>query len=83
MSQIITVSYGKVRGKAKQYRYWQPVIYEEHKTRDGRIIYKYVSHVGIARRSYNLAKIDAQSYNIPYLEGVRHGSLVSAHVKGI
>jgi len=56
----ITVSYGKVVGKARQYQYWQPALYEHYVTKEGNSIFKYVQHIGVARRSAKLAKLDAK-----------------------
>jgi hypothetical protein len=73
----VTVSYGQVKGRARQYRYWQPARYTIHTTHDGRRIWKYACHLGVARRSERLARQDARRYavaeGVRYIEGVRHG----------
>ena len=76
MNQVITVSYGKVSGKAKNYPYFQSALYEPSyiKSRD-HFAYKLVGHLGTARRSYKLAKQDAENYakerNCLFKEGIR------------
>ena len=70
--QIITVSYGKVVGKARRFPYFQPAIYEVQQLKNGKTVYKYVNHIGTARRSYNKAENDAQNYGLKYVEGIRN-----------
>lgn len=70
-----TVSYGKVRGAAKRWRYWQPAVYEHYLSKDGLLKWKYVCHIGTARRSERLATEDALEYaekkGREFLEGIR------------
>lgn len=77
-TECITVSYGRVRGRAAQYPYFQPAVYRLHTTRDGRKLWRYSHHAGTARRSHRLANLDtaalAQSLGIPVIPGVRHWS---------
>lgn len=72
---IITISYGRVRGKAKNYPYFQPCMYEEYTTKDGRKVWKLSKVLGRARRSIRLAEKDALSYckeyNVLYKSGIR------------
>lgn len=81
MNKCITISYGRVRGTAKNYTYHQPCIYEEYITKDGRKVWKLHSVVGIARRSFRLAKEDAKKIayeeKIPYLSGIRQWRSIS------
>lgn len=74
--KCITVSYGRVAGKMKNYPYFQPVLYEEYTTKDNRKLWKYVDHIGTPRRSIDLAKYDAKEISkqdsIPYIPGVRN-----------
>lgn len=74
--QCVTLSYGKVIGNAKRYPYWQGAIYETRKTKKGILIWQYVSHVGTARRSKQLAMRDIEAFsaqhNIPIITGVRN-----------
>jgi hypothetical protein len=74
--ECITLSYGLVRGAAKNYPYHQPARYESRVTRDGRTVWSYVGHCGLARRSSRLAIRDAQalaaSLGIEYRDYVRH-----------
>lgn len=78
--QCITISYGKVKGKAKEYRYIQPALYEAKHRKDGVLTWRYLHHLGIARRSDKLAEKDAQEfaneYKIPLLKGIRHNMVV-------
>lgn len=79
--QCITVSYGLVVGKAKDYPYFQPAIYNSCVRKDGVRIWKYERHVNIkARRSQRLAYNDAIGYavekDIPYLPHVRNNNNV-------
>jgi hypothetical protein len=59
---IVTVSYGRVRGRARRYRYFEPAVYTAHVTRDGRKLWKLadLTHCR-ARRSYRLAVQDASN----------------------
>jgi len=72
---IVTVSYGRVRGSARNYPYYQPAKYARHTTTDGRVVWKYVEHCGIARRSLKLAQQDAlelaERLNCDFLDNVR------------
>lgn len=71
----VTVSYGKVKGRAKQFPYWQPAIYKTYQNKEGKLVWRYVQHVGTARRSPKLAKKDAleiaNKHSYIYLDGVR------------
>lgn len=71
----VTVSYGKVSGKAKKYQYWQPALYQIHYRKDGIAVWKYIKHLGRARRSERLATQDAIDFHKElgaiYLEGIR------------
>lgn len=73
--KIITVSYGRVSGKAKNYPYYQPCMYEAYTTKDGRRVWKLSKVLGIARRSQRLAREDAmkycRQYNLGYEVGIR------------
>ena len=75
-----TVSYGKVRGKAKQYPYYQTAMYQQYVTKDCRCIWKYIRHCDRAYRSYNkaekLTKILSLQDNIPYIQGIRNNTEV-------
>lgn len=63
----VTVSYGKVRGNAKNYRYWQPAMYKVvFNKKRGCLCWKYVRHLGRARRSERLATIDAEDWSKHY-----------------
>jgi hypothetical protein len=78
MQRCITVSYGRVSGKAKLYRYWEPAIYiASTRKRDGKLVWKLDYACGNARRSERLAKMDAleiaERMRIPFVEGVRQG----------
>lgn len=75
--RCLSVGYGRVRGAARGYRYFQPILYERHEQKNGRIVWKYVEHLPIkARRSYNLAVADAireaKERGVEYKEGVKH-----------
>lgn len=73
--RCVTISYGKVKGNATKYRYVQPALYE---LVINNMVYKwkYVEHLGIARRSDSLAEEDAHIYadrmKIPFLTNVRN-----------
>ena len=71
--QCVTVSYGQVRGAARGYRYWQPALYES--SPDG-LKWRYVQHLGTARRSERLAERDsrllAERRQCCFVAGVRH-----------
>lgn len=79
--RCVTTSYGKVSGKAAQYRYWQPAIYETTTTKAGTEIWAYVRHEGTARRSPNKAEQEARdlaaSLGLPYVANVRHNARVA------
>ena len=78
--ECITTSYGKVCGRAAQYPYWQPARYKTHVTKDGRLIWKYLGHVGKARRSIRLATQDAimlSTRECPYIPRVRNNKPVA------
>lgn len=78
--KCVTVSYGKVTGKAKNYPYFQPALYKTAKLKNGKFVWKYCGHLGTARRSVNKATNDAKEYAkdklIAYIDGVRNNNLV-------
>lgn len=60
---ITTVSYGRVRGKARQYPYWQACLYEyKPRKKDGELIARLVKTIGPAFRSERKAEIVAKNY---------------------
>ena len=73
--ECVTVSYGQVTGKARDYQYWQPALYRHHTAKDGRLLWKYVNHWGTARRSERLALQDAKELaddeGLEYLANIR------------
>ena len=74
----ITVSYGQVKGRAKQYPYYQPAIYEPRSRKDGVVTWRYVKHVGTPRRYVTLAERDARERvceDTVFVPGIRHGHL--------
>ena len=79
----VTVSYGRVRGKARNYPYFQPAIYKATRLKNGKIVWAYQYHLGRARRSPKLAAQDADAavgtFNEPSVRlfGVRHLTPVS------
>jgi hypothetical protein len=77
----VTVSYGIVRGKAKQYQYYQAAIYRAVPRKDGILTWRHLYHTGTARRSAKLAEQDAMEIALekgyPYVPNVRHGLIVS------
>lgn len=74
--ETVTISYGKVRGKANNYPYFQPALYEKKKLKNGKIVWSYVCHLGTARRSIKLAERDAINFaserNCSFQPKVRH-----------
>lgn len=60
--RCVTQTYGKVKGTAAQYPYFQPAIYEVAQLKSGSLVWKYVNHIGTARRSVLLAIEDAKAY---------------------
>lgn len=76
LEQCVTVSYGKVKGKAREYQYWQPAVYEVKPLKDGTLVWRYKYHTGTARRSEKLATQDAlnlaKEKGIEYRKGIRH-----------
>lgn len=74
--ETVTVSYGRVMGKAKNYPYFQPALYEKKKLKNGKIVWSYVCHLGTARRSVKLAEKDAIKFaserNCSFQFNVRH-----------
>ena len=78
-NQCLTVSYGRVRGIAKNYPYHQPCIYEEYIIQTGenkgKKVWKLVRTAGPARRSLNIVYRDVKNLskqlNIPFIEGIR------------
>lgn len=76
--QCVTVSYGKVKGEAAKYPYWQPALYEtQARKSDGVVTWRYVCHLGRARRAHHLATQDAKEHaiarSLPLFDDVRHG----------
>ena len=69
---VITTSYGKVRGKAKNYPYFQAALYTDKQLKNGRYVWFYVCHLGRAYRSIRLATIAAKNFGYQYKENVRH-----------
>lgn len=82
---IITVSYGQVRGSARNYPYYQPAKYIRHTTSDGRTVWKYVEHCGTARRSPKLAEQDARFMakllGCDYLDNIRNWKPIETEVR--
>lgn len=82
----VTVSYGRVRGRAKNYPYHQPAEYRMKSLSSGRVVWEYVGHLGTARRSLRLAEEDAKAYarsnKLLFIPGVRHNQQVSAYALG-
>lgn len=65
--QIVTVSYGLVSGKAKNYPYYQPALYEAVEIKSkGHLAWKKVKHLGSARRSRKIAEQDAKDFAQQY-----------------
>jgi hypothetical protein len=81
MNQCVTVSYGRVYGKAKNYPYYQPCIYEEYITQKNEKKWKLKQVRGAARRSFSFALREAviisQKENIPFLSGIRQWTKVN------
>ena len=78
----VTISYGKVYGNARQYKYWQPALYRKTLLKNGTLKWRYVKHLGIARRSLDLAKKDALKYcgeTVPFIENIRNNKIVEAN----
>lgn len=76
----ITVSYGRVRGKAAQYPYFQPCRYVAHRRRDGVMVWTLDAVLATPRRSTRLATEDAMSYvteDCPFVAGVRQWAKVA------
>ena len=74
--KVTTVSYGRVKGKAAQYPYWQACLYEfRPRKSDGKMTAWLIGTVGTAYRSVNKATLEAIDYacknNIKYVPGVR------------
>ncbi len=73
--KCVTVSYGRVRGKAKNYPYFEPAVYFAKRTKDGIVKWVLDYSCGGARRSARLAEQDARAIaaekNIPFIFGVR------------
>lgn len=80
----ITVSYGQVRGDAARYPYHQPALYEARARKsDGVVTWRYVKHLGRARRSQRLAwegaKEHSAAYSVPLYRGIRHGAILKQY----
>jgi hypothetical protein len=75
LRKCVTVSYGRVKGKAKQFAYHQPCLYQEYQTKSGSRVWKLVQPLGRARRSRKLAIEDASYFchecEVPYIENIR------------
>ena len=80
--RAITVGYGQVKGKAKEYPYLQPILYEVKARRDGVLTWRHVKHFGTPRRSNKLATRDAQllaeQMGVSFLPKIRHGTIYSS-----
>lgn len=81
--KCITVSYGRVRGRARRFQYWQPAVYREGRTKSGKLVWKLHSLPDfVARRSYRLAEQDAKAWGVgiglPYFEHIRHNQPITA-----
>jgi hypothetical protein len=74
------VSYGKVKGSASRWPYFQAALYETRARKDGVVTWRYVAHYGSARRSPQLAEHDARTLatenGIPFLTEIRHNKIV-------
>lgn len=80
-TECVTTSYGKVRGSAKQWPYFQPATYIACRLADGTLAWRYAGHVARARRSRDLADRDANDYarshGILALGGIRQWSRIT------
>lgn len=83
----VSVTYGSVVGKARNYPYFQPALYKLHICQDGKIVWRHVAHLGIARRSRKLALQDAikegEKYKCPAGDwGSLHNKVVDRSLQG-
>ena len=61
--QVVTVSYGRVKGRAANWPYWQACLYEfRPRKSDGKMCAWLVGTVGEAYRSVTKATLDAVNY---------------------
>ncbi len=74
-TECVTTSYGKVRGSASRWPYFQPATYIACRLANGKLVWRYAGHVCRARRSRNLADRDAIEY------GASHGILVLGGIR--
>lgn len=84
--RVATVSYGRVRGRARRYPYWQACLYEYRPRKsDGKLIARLVSTISKPYRSemkaINVAKTYAADYDIFYDRYVRQNYDVSEEIK--
>lgn len=80
--KCITVSYGLVVGRAKEWTYYQPALYEMKYVKKHQFWrWKYITHLEKAHRSYNLTKKIAQdlckSEKAFYLDGIRNNNIIN------
>jgi hypothetical protein len=78
--RAFTVSYGKVKGSASRWPYFQAALYETRARKDGVVTWRYLSHHATPRRSPQLAEADARTlateHGIPFLAEIRHNKIV-------
>lgn len=58
--KVISVTWANVRGKAKLYPYWEPVVYGLRERQDGTLVLRMEARPLRARRSRKLAESDAR-----------------------
>lgn len=80
----VTYSHAIVRGKAKKYRYTEPLVAGISSLKDGRLVYKTIDRPYRARRSDALAIKDAKALanelNVPFLGwGSLHNKAINNH----
>lgn len=83
--QFIAFSYGKVKGRARSYPYYQGAVYGVRlRKSDNTLVAYYHSHVGVARRSSTLAERDIREYaeknGLVYVGHMRHGDVIDMEV---
>jgi hypothetical protein len=82
MRRCVTVTYGRVKGSAKKYPYYQAATYYEHVTKDGRSVWWLENVIAGTFRSRDLAvkhaKDKAVEHGIPYLENIRQNTPISS-----
>jgi hypothetical protein len=80
-TECVTTSYGKVRGAARRYQYFQPATYVASRLASGELVWRYAGHVCRARRNWRLTNQDAATYaeqhNILLLGGIRQWSRIA------